>query len=379
MRAGTALALLLGGCQPLPHPFAEDGAPAALLAVPDNIDIAIGSFEGEPQATAAKLPAAVAQALLKHNIPASAEATNQSSYQLDGRIEERPNTAGKSTVTVFWRLRNAAGDVVNERSDQVIAPTSDWNGGNDAPIAELAAAGANGLATKLLGEAPPPKEQPGGGRTRVAIRKVSGAPGDGDTSLASSLNALLKRRDIDLVDPANGKPQLAVDADIAVAPVKDGKQHVKIVWRVSRAGGGEIGNVAQENDVPKGRLDGPWGDIAYSVAMAAEGGIMQIIDRGTPRRPLGGEATAAVTPSLPSEAGAPSMPTTPPPVDASMIGSTAPIKPSVPGNIDAPEINLPPVNVGRPSTTTPGPVLPTPVPDRDVPVLLPYRGVPIPH
>ena len=46
---GLALALL-AGCQPLPHPFADDRPPAALLAVPDSIDIAVGSCEGEPRA-----------------------------------------------------------------------------------------------------------------------------------------------------------------------------------------------------------------------------------------------------------------------------------------------------------------------------------------
>ena len=35
------------------------------------------------------------------------------------------------------------------------------------------------------------------------------------------------------------------------------------------AGGAEIGTVGQENDVPGGLLDGAWGDLAYSVAIAA--------------------------------------------------------------------------------------------------------------
>ena len=47
-----------------------------------------------------------------------------------------------------------------------------------------------------------------------------------------------------------------------------------------RADGSEIGTVAQENDVPAGLLDGPWGDVAYTVALAAQDGIMQLIARG---------------------------------------------------------------------------------------------------
>jgi hypothetical protein len=352
--ACVAITFLAVGCQPLPHPFDEDRPPAALLQVPDSFDIAVGPVEGEPAATAAKLPAAIAQELLKHNIAASDETTNKGSYKLDGRIELRPDKAGQSLVTVFWRLRDPRGNVVQERSDELAAPTRDWRDGNDERIAALAAASAKGFAAVLVDETP--KEAPGSGRVRVAVRKIEGAPGDGDDSLASSLKEVLKHQDVELVDPAQGRPELAVDADIKVDPAKDGKQHVKIVWHVARANGGEIGQVAQENDIPKGRLDGPWGDVAFNVVMAAEGGIMQLVDRGTPPQKRGVEATAAASPPVLPGASPPSPPTGPP----------------APGNIDSPAVNLPAVNVG-PSD------MPKPLGTPDVPVLLPYRGVPIPH
>jgi hypothetical protein len=354
---GIALAALIAGCQPLPHPFADDRPPAALLAVPDSFDIAVGSFEGEPSATAAKLPAAIAKELLKHNIAASDGTTSRLSYKLDGRIEEHPAKRGKSLVTVFWRLRDANGNIVSERNDQRAAPTRDWETGKDDSVIQLAAAGAAAIAALLTDDTP--REQPGGGRIRVAIRKVTGAPGDGDRSLASSLTALLKHQDIELVDATRGKPDLVVDAEIKVDSATGGKQHVKIVWHVARAAGGEIGQVAQENDIPHGRLDGPWGDIAFSVAMAAEGGIMQLVDRGAPPQKRGAEATAAAPPvTLPGGDAAPSAAAGPP----------------VAGNLDSPEVNLPPVNV----TPSAG-AMPTPLERPDAPVLLPYRGVPVPH
>jgi hypothetical protein len=352
----AAVALLAAACQPLPHPFEEDRPPAALLQVPDSLDIAVGPVEGEPAATAAKLPAAIAHELLKHNIAASDATTNKGSYRLDGRIEVHPDKSGKSLVTVFWRLRDPRGNVVRERSDRLAAPSRDWNDGNDDRVAELAAASAAGFAAVLTDETP--KEAPEGGRIRVAVRNIEGAPGDGNTSLASSLKTVLKHQDVELVDSAHGRPELAVDAEIKVDPVKDGKQHVKIVWHVARAGGGEVGQVAQENDVPRGRLDGPWGDIAFSVATAAQGGIMQLVDRGSPPQKRGAETTAAASP--------PALPGNPaPPASAG---------PPVAGNIDSPAVNLPAVNV-----TPTAPVILTPLGTPDVPFLLPYRGVPIPH
>ena len=72
---------------------------------------------------------------------------------------------------------------------------------------------------------------------------------------------------------------LAGSAKSTIVPVKPDKQHIKIVWRVRRADGAEIGTVGQENDIPKGLLDGAWGDVAYSVAIAGADGLMQVIAR----------------------------------------------------------------------------------------------------
>jgi hypothetical protein len=90
--------------------------------VPDSIDISVGSFEGEPRATAAKLSGAIAQELMKHNIPASDQTTSRSSYKLDGRIEERPDQAGQVGRHRVLALRDPHGNIVNERSDRLAAP-----------------------------------------------------------------------------------------------------------------------------------------------------------------------------------------------------------------------------------------------------------------
>jgi hypothetical protein len=346
----------VAACQPLPHPFADDRPPAALLRVPDSIDIAVGDFAGEPRATAVKLSTAIASELLKHDIAASAMATSHLGYTLDGRIEQGPVKAGAATVTVSWRLRDPAGRIVIEHRTELSGSVGDWQQGADTQVGRLAAAGAEVLAS-LITDTTPKEQLQASGRVRVAIRKIGGAPGDGNDSLAASMTAVLRRADIELVDAAAGKPDLDVDANVSV-DAKGDKQHVKIVWRVLRAGGAEIGTVEQENDLPRGRLDGAWGDIAYSVAIAAGGGIMQLVDRGAPPAKLGVAATAAATP--------PPRPATP--VAAQTLPPVSRNSPPAPGNIDSPVVNLPPVNV-------------TPAPDTqpDVPVLLPKRGVYLPH
>jgi len=278
--AGCAAAALLAGCQPLPHPFADDRPPAALLRVRDSAGVAVAPVAGKPRAVAEPLAGAVAAALLKHDIPASARTTGLASYLLNGRIEEVPALHGRSIVVATWRLRNPSGRLVAERQQQVEADSAEWTQGADKAVAELAAQSANLLAPLLVDQ--PPKMAPEGGRTRIVVSAVTGAPGDGDRALAAALATVLKRRDLDIA--AGGKPErpddLVIDAEVAVAPAAPGKQHVKIVWRVRHADGSEIGNVVQENDVPKGSLDAAWGDLAYTVAIAAESGIADILARG---------------------------------------------------------------------------------------------------
>ena len=285
--AVLAVTLLLAGCQPLPHPFADDRPPAALLQVRDVAGVSIAPIEGIPSAVAEKLGAAVAKALLKRDIPASDKTTGLGSYQLYGRVaESRPQRGpkgGNATVTAYWRLYDAKGRTVGEHSAKLEAAAGEWEAASPEPIEKLAGLSAEGLAPFLEEEIPAeaPKAASDAGRIRVAVNPVGGAPGDGGTALAAAVAAVLKRQELAIVDK-DQKPDLTVEGEVSVTPVKPDKQHVKIVWRVRRADGAEIGNVGMENDVPKGLIDGPWGDIAYSIAIAAGDGLMQLVARGAP-------------------------------------------------------------------------------------------------
>ena len=317
LRAPSALAVpvlavvvTVSACQPLPHPFADDRPPASLLRVRDSAGISIAPIEGGPPAAASKLGAAVASALVKHDIPASDRTTNLTSYLLYGRLEAQRPRSGQETVAAHWQLQDASGRLVGERTTRLEAPVKTWETGADAVIARLAEASAAEIAP-LLADEPPLgaeavaglAEAPGGkaeavapraeaaaaktneaGRTRIAIRPLSGAPGDGAKSLANAIATVLKRQDLTVIDNANAKADVILDGQVTVATVKPDKQHVKIVWHVRRADGVEVGTVGQENDVPKGMLDGPWGDVAYSVAIAGADGLMQVIARAGPER-----------------------------------------------------------------------------------------------
>ena len=279
--AALSLSALLAACQPLPHPFADDRPRAELLRVPDTASVSVAPVEGKPEAIAAKLGAATAGALLKRDIPASAKSAGRSSYQLYGKIAEAGRRGGKSVVTVAWRLDDAKGQTVGEQEAKLEAKADEVHSASDAVVARLATLSADAVAPLLTDQSPVPaaasaKEDR---RVQVAVRKVSGAPGDGGTSLTTAISAVLRRQNVAVVDAA-AKADLYVEGEVDVAPVKPDKQHVTIVWRVRRADGTEIGKVGLDNDVPRGLLNGAWGDIAYTVAMAASEGLLQLLARG---------------------------------------------------------------------------------------------------
>jgi hypothetical protein len=278
----TVAVVLLAGCQPLPHPFADDvprrGSP--MLALRDSASVTIAPIAGTPRATAEKLGPAMANALQQREIAASDRTASIGSYELVGRIQEMPPTKDKAALVAVWELRDPSGQSLGERAERLVAHKADWEQGNDDAVAHLAAASAEQLVALLQDEAP--KEAEIGGRARLLIGGVEGAPGDGDKALAGAITELLKKQDLAIVTDPHGEADLVLDAEVTVAKPKAGKQNVKIVWHLRRKDGGEIGTVGQENDVPAGLLDGAWGDVAYMVAVSAQDGIMQLVSHGAP-------------------------------------------------------------------------------------------------
>ncbi len=273
--------LLLAGCQPLPHPFADDvprrGSPMLLLR--DSASVTIAPINGMPRATAEKLGPAMASALQEREIAASDKTASIGSYELVGRIQEMPASDGKAALVAFWELRDPSGQRLGERAERLEAAAADWQQGSDDAVARLAAAAQ--LAALLQDDAPTEAEI--GGRTRLQIGGVAGAPGDGGESLAKAITELLKKQDLVITTDPQTKADLVLDADVAISKPRAGKQNVKILWHVRRKDGDEIGTVGQENDVPTGLLDGAWGDVAYMVAVSAQDGIMELVARGAPQ------------------------------------------------------------------------------------------------
>lgn len=282
LRRAAALlvaSVLLLGCQPLPHPFADNRPPptSPILSPPDAAGIVVQQVVGAPPASSQALMTAMVEALQKEDVPADTGAANARSYRLVGTATATP--AGDIVrVSVAWLLSGADGHVVASETGAADVPSQSWQqGGADAAKA-LVAAAAPGLARRVEGDVP--KEHAVRAATLGIVPiTVTGAKGEGGHELSLAIASVLQRAGVALQDKPGEAPTYVLTGKVAIGAAQAGHQDVKIVWAVSRVDGKEIGQVSQENAVPAGTLDGPWGDTAYDVATAALSGIVELLRR----------------------------------------------------------------------------------------------------
>ena len=273
--AALAALLLLAACQPLPHPFAHDLPPpnAAILTPPDSAGVIVEPVAGAPEPAAHDLAAAMATALQGQDVPASASASNRGSYRLAGTARTQNVGNGNLLVTIAWEMREASGLPLSRQDSTLTVPAAAWRQGGTA-LAALARQSAPFFAKAVESTAPAPLAD---ADPLIAVRDATGAPGDGAQSLARAMADALRRSHLALAEKLGDKPNFLVQASVDVAPPAGGKQQVKISWSLRRANGGQVGEVKQENAVPAGSLDGPWGLTAYAAANAAAPGITALI------------------------------------------------------------------------------------------------------
>ena len=126
-------------------------------------------------------------------------------------------------------------------------------------------------------------DKPVKGATRgvpIMIAGIQGAPGDGDAALRTAFGIMLENAEIPQVDELEGCA-LAVSAEISTERT-GGNDHVSIIWQIHDRNGQSLGEVAQLNEVPAGKLDNKWGTDASLAARGARDGIINIIRRQKP-------------------------------------------------------------------------------------------------
>jgi len=288
--------LLLAACGDLPQPFAgQPGLVAARLARPPPARLAV------PPPTAAllsdsagdTLSGAVADALVAQEVPAVAHEIRPGDWQL-AITAELAGGAVIPTYTVKDERGRPQGSMTG-----VPVPAVSWANGDPDLMKQAAAAVAPKIADLLVSiDASRKRNDPQSvynRPARVAVPDVTGAPGDGNQSLALQMRRHLpKLGDVVLETPFGA--DFTVAGHVRTAPGAGGTTRVEIQWLIEDAAGHDLGRVVQINEVPAGSLGSYWGDIAMVVAEQAAGGVQDVILRQSGKRPPAASGAAAPLP-----------------------------------------------------------------------------------
>ncbi len=286
-----AVVLALAGCGDLPQPFlGRPGATAERLSQPPPSRLAVPAPAQSllPDAGADAWAGAVAEALLAEEIPAVAGGARRRS---DWTLALSAEVHGAEVVPSY-AVQSPSGEQQGFAEGAPVA-IADWAGGNPAVLKAAAAQAAPGIVS-LLGRIEAARRQSDPNSllnrpARVYFTGVTGAPGDGNSSLPAQMRTKLAAMGLVIQDAANGA-DFTLAGQVQTAPGAKGTLRIELQWIVSDGKGAERGRIVQLNEVPPGTLDRYWGDVAVVVADEAAGGVRDVVLNSTGARTAAGAA-----------------------------------------------------------------------------------------
>jgi len=135
------------------------------------------------------------------------------------------------------------------------------------PAAAQPASASPATTTASIGRAGP---------VSAIVPSVTGAPGDGSSSLTAAIQKELASKGVTLADRPTASTY-RVEGTVTMGEAKEGKQPIHIEWLVRDPQGKKLGTVSQRNEIPEGSLDGAWGKTAEQAAGAAAQGIVKLL------------------------------------------------------------------------------------------------------
>lgn len=281
--------------------------------------LALAPIVGVPEKVNKELSEAMVTAGKDRNLTiVPGKTSSEGGYTLRGYLTASPDRRG-SKISYIWDVSDAKGTRVTRVTGEetVSRRGSDpWSGFNSTAIRSIAASSTSKLAAELPGgrsgssspsvaaaqsssasssartaavagsaaatssaatqSAPRAAPKPSG----VLVTPVSGAPGDGRRSLTTALKKKLYGKGVKL---ANGttKNVYMVKGIVKLSKAGAGKETIRIDWQVIDPRGKRVGTVSQQNTIPKGSLNGPWGAIADAAAAAAANKIIKLIPKSS--------------------------------------------------------------------------------------------------
>lgn len=255
------------------------------------------------EAAVKQMQAQLEISLQKQGIGVAKSPAEKSDYTLRGYILATAEKNG-TKISYFWDVTDAANKRVNRIKGEELAPTASnakdpWSALTPQVIQTITDRTAASLAAWLPTQSPAPATTPTTPTsqtpvetsstsvgvepqrsTQAMVVDITGAPGDGSTKLRDALKRELANAGLKVAEQAS--PQTyRVEGSVIMTPGKDGKESIKIFWKVKDPNGKQLGVVSQKNDVPQGSLNGAWGRDADDAAGAAVHGILALFPKQT--------------------------------------------------------------------------------------------------
>lgn len=298
---GCGTSGILGGNSE-PPPTVAAAAPQAPQAVAQT-KVTLAPIVGAPEAVGSQMAAQLQSALEKQRVQV-AQAGEKSDYTLRGYMvaaKEKTNIK----VSYIWDLTDPAGKRANriQGEEMVKAGTGDvWTAVSPQVTQTISEKTATSLAASLasltpststagapVGVGAPPASTPmetaslqsapsatSRATAGTKVASVSGAPGDGNSALENAMRQELQQAGLGAGQA--GQASYTVAGKVTVGAAKDGKQPVRIDWKVTDPAGATLATVTQNNDIVAGALDGQWGAIANDAAQGAAVKIKTLIE-----------------------------------------------------------------------------------------------------
>ena len=202
---------------------------------------------------------------------------NDASGQRVARVSGEEVVAGRAGADPWANVDAAAiRSIAGKTASQLAASMPHGNG---SASAVAAASDATPTATAST-PPPPPAAAPAPKANGVVVAPVAGAPGDGTRSLTTALKKRLYAGGVKLANGTTANVYM-VKGTVSLADASGGKQSIRIDWQVLDPSGKKLGTVSQQNTIPRGSLNGPWGAIADAAAGAAATGIIKLLPKSS--------------------------------------------------------------------------------------------------
>lgn len=269
--------------------------------------ISFANIIGPPKDVGDQLTTQLASAAQQKNIPVVTEKGKPTAYTVQGYLAQS-NERNAEKFSYIMDVTDKSGQRVHRILGEETVPAKPgakpWSSINQAAMQKIAAKTANELATWLPTQSPPaavassarPSSDESSsksssrhpvstasatsrtGAVTAVVPPVSGAPGDGRTSLTNAMRSRLEAQGVRLAN-IGGNGVYKVSGRVTMDKASGGNESVKIVWQLTSPSGQNLGTVTQQSTVPKGSLDKSWGQAAVSAGNAAAAEVVKLIKK----------------------------------------------------------------------------------------------------